>query len=418
MGNTLIEKIAAAHSGRELARAGDVVEARPDLCLLDLAEFAAAAAAASRTEVLLRDPRLLLVIERAFAGGDAGALRQARAALAAAGAGHAGPARGGVLGVEALDRGAARPGGLLIGCDPHLGGAGTLGCASAIGTSDAVAAALASGAIAFAVPQTIAVRVRGTAGRWCSGRDVALHLAAELELGPGAPCFEIGGPALDALDVVERAHIASQLRCDGAGEVLLAPDEKALTWLRARTATLLRPILPDTDAHYAALIEIDVAGLEPLVRCPGTGRRSLPVGALPEIAVEQVVIGPTAGGRIEDLRLVARLLKEHGVAEGVRLMVVPASQRAYLHAAEEGIVATLLRTGAVVLPPAANAWEYDAPPSLAAGERCLATTYRAATSAVSGAEVYLASTAVAAATAVIGRIAHPDEVLRSRREAV
>jgi 3-isopropylmalate/(R)-2-methylmalate dehydratase large subunit len=198
------------------------------------------------------------------------------------------------------------------------------------------------------------------------------------------------------------------------------PDESAFAWLRARTAGKLEGLLPDVDAVYEENSNISVDGLEPMVAPAGSPAGARRLGDLPEVPLDQVVIGSESGGRIEDLRLAARLLKEHNVHPDVRLVIIPGNQRAKLHAVEEGLVTTFLRSGAVVAAPSCGLWADDSSGTVGAGETCLSTCLAggAGRQGPVGADAYLASPAVAAASAVMGRIAHPDEVLRSRREAV
>ncbi|MBI4882093.1 MAG: hypothetical protein HY812_20890, partial [Planctomycetes bacterium] len=284
-----------------------------------------------------------------------------------------------------------------------------------------IAAALQGGGARLAVPPSSRWRFAGAPGRWCSGTDLILHALAALgaEAARGS-AVELCGPALERLFLVERLAMSVLAGHGGAAAAFCYPDEAALAWLRARSTRTLKPLLPDSGAAYRDARDIDVDDLEPMAapaRALCTGRR---LSELPEIPLDQVVIGGGSGGRIEDLRLVARLLKEHGVHAGVRLLVIPGNQRAFQHAVDEGCAASLLRCGALVAAPTCGLWDDPQLTTLGGAERCLATSVAGcpAASLAPQAEVYVASPAVAAASAVLGRIAHPDEVLRSRREAV
>ena len=243
--------------------------------------------------------------------------------------------RGGPLPVEWIDSGGARPGGLVVGSDGHLTDGGALACLGLPLPDEALMSALAGQAVPLEVPSTLRIRLVGTPGRWCCGRDMMLRLLSEF--GPEAlrgRALELYGPALDRLGVVDRLGLTSLAFEAGARIVLCGTDETMLAWLRARTAKPLEHLLADSDAAYEVVREIDLEGLEPMVALSPSPFGARRLSELREVSVDQVVIGSRSGGRIEDLRLAARLLKEHSVHENLRLLVIPGSQRAFQHAAE------------------------------------------------------------------------------------
>jgi len=427
MGSTLIEKILAAHSGGQAVRPGDRADAQPDQIVLDErsagrlldrieAAGAPAVARADRLRVIPGhfipriDPRQASIYGRLARFAKQHRLK----GLMALG-------RGGSLPVEWMDAGGALPGGLVVGSDGHLTDAGAVACAGLPVPFDALVSALAGAPVSLEVPETIRVRLAGVPGRWCSGRDLMLRLLSEL--GPevlSGRALELYGPALDRLDVVDRLAMSSLAFEAGARIALCATDETALAWLRARIAAPLEHLLPDGDAVYEQVLELDLDGQEPMIALSPSPFQVRRLSELPDLAVDQVVIGSRSGGRIEDLRMAARLLKEHTVSDNLRLLVIPGSHKAFQHAAEEGLVAILIRSGALVAAPTSGLFEAEAGGTLGENEVCVTTTTAnpAGFQGPPSSKIHLVSPAVAAATAVIGRLAHPDEVLRSRRESV
>ncbi len=412
MALTLAEKILAKAAGKDAVLPGDALDVRVDLFALGVGSVRSlpvAPAAPAAPE------RIAMLLDRHAPGDRKDAIARARE-LAAAHRLRAfvPPAEGGVLGVELLDRGLALPGAFVVGDDAALVAAGAVGALAFVLDDSNLSRALESGSIRTSVPRTLRVQIDGALGRWASGTDVGHKLRAQIprELAAGA-VIELSGPAIDRLEVVERLAAIAALQDLGARSILLVPDERALTWLRTRSAELIRTALPDAGARTDSL-QVELDGLVPLVRPPGADEAARPVTALVETPIRCVRCGPGVGGRVEDLRLLARLLKDHAIHRDSELVVVPASRRHFLHAAEEGALATLLRAGALVASPvddgAARFPEHD----LMDGEFGFATTRPSGPSG----RMFTGSVAVAAATASFGRLAHPDELLRQQREAV
>ncbi len=421
MAQTLVEKIIAAHSGRDAVRPGEeiafacdavVFSEREADAVLDRLEERGGVIAGVRVAVLpdrfvaVEDPSRLAVYRRLAEFGD----RPDVELVVPIG-------RSGLSSVELVDRGFATPGGTLAGCDPSLVACGALASLAVLRDPVGLADALADGSVTRPVPASRRIRIQGETGRWCMGVDVMLHLLRMTEEGEDRDAaLELSGVPIERLDVVDRlAFVATGIGL-GAAAVFCLPDDRTLAWLRARTDRDVRALLPDRDAEYAAARDLDVKGLEPMVAPldrPRAGRR---ISEMPDVPLDQVVLGGRVGGRVEELRVAARLLKEHPVHHNVRLVVMPATQRAFLHAVDEGLIGTFIRCGAVVAAPTSGIWGGEDRTTAGPGEHVLTTDPTPVPA--TGAEVYVASAAVAAASAALGRIAHPDEVLRSRREAV
>ncbi len=408
MALTLTEKILARVAGRDSVLPGDEVDVRPDLVALGADALPAAGIVPASPE------RIALLIDRWAPGDGQGRVAHARTFAAA----HrvrafVPPAESGALAVELLDRGLAQPGRLVVGADPMVALCGAAGALALVLDEADRERAIASGVVRVVVPRTLRVTVDGTLGRWASGADVGHHLLATLPRDRVAgAALELGGPIVERLEVTERIALVAALVDAGARAIVLVPDERTLTWLRTRTADLVRNALP--DAHAAADdLRVVLDGQVPLVHPPGAVTESRPVTALPNTPLRAIRIGPTVGARVEDLRLLARLLKDHSLHKDVGLVIVPASRRHFLHSVEEGTLAILLRAGALVLSPVDAGATRLPGADLAAGDVGLATV-----GGLAGGNVFRAGVAVAAASAAFGRLAHPDELLRQQREAV
>ena len=423
MGLTLAEKILAAHADRESVAVGDTLEVPYDVCFLSQ-EDAGGLAPRVGERVASQPERVVVIEDRLPVGEEEIAARaRANAMISRLGLSHVALGRGGVARHELVERGHATPGRLVVGIDRALPVYGALGAFGWRTDADAAADAIVSGRVKVTVPPTLKLTLRGVPGRWASGNDVAMSAVMALQGSDlDGRAVEIDGETIARMEMCDRLRVAQMVAELGPSTVFTTIDETSLTWLRARSAEPMKPWIPDQGATYEQAVVHDVDRLEPVVALPGgrdEPREAKRITALPSVPVDLVVIGGTAGGRIEDLRGAAKMLKEHPVHPRVRLLILPATQKCIQHAIAEGLVSIFLRSGAVVHPPLSGVWEPELQ-ALGAGERCVATgrANRPGEHGVAGSEVFLASATVAAASAVMGRIAHPDEVLRSRREAV
>ena len=311
------------------------------------------------------------------------------------------------------EKGLVTAGDLVIGADSHTCTYGALGAfATGVGSTD-MAAGMAVGRTWFRVPSAIKVTLTGRPRRWVGGKDVILHLIGMIGVdGARYRSLEFTGEGVAALSMDDRFTIANMAIEAGAKNGLFPVDEKTLAYLDEHGAKPPRIHEADPGAEYDSAIEIDLAGLEPTVAFPHLPSNTRRVRDAVEIAIDQVVIGSCTNGRISDLRIAAEVMRGRHVADGVRAIVIPATQRIYLKALEEGLIKTFVEAACVVSPPTCGPCLGGHMGILAKGERCIATTNRNFVGRMGHveSEVYLASPATAAASAVAGRIAAPDSI--------
>jgi len=325
----------------------------------------------------------------------------------------------GEMGVEhALlpEIGLVGPGDLVVGADSHTCTYGALGAlATGVGSTD-LAAAMATGRLWFRVPETTRVLATGEFARWVGGKDLILHLIGMIGVdGARYQSLEFAGPAAGALSVEGRLTVANMAIEAGGKAGIFPPDEKTREYVEPRRKREFDYDLarPDEGAVYVRTVEIDVGGLVPLVARPHLPSNVAPAAGLGDVRIDQAVIGSCTNGRMEDLRLAAEVLRGRKVARGVRLIVIPATQAIYRQAMDEGLFAIFLDAGAAISTPTCGPCLGGHMGCLAKGERAVATTNRNFVGRMGHpeSEVYLAGPAVAAASAVAGRIASPEEVV-------
>ncbi len=457
MGLTMTEKILARKAGRETVRPGDFIEIEPDLGLgnditapLAIEEFRKAGG--SRVTF---PERTYLVPDHFTPNKDILSAEQVKVLRE-----FAGEQKGvcffeqGEVGVEhALlpEIGAVRPGMLIIGADSHTCTYGALNAfATGVGSTD-LAGFLLTGKAWLKVPPAIRVVMKGTPGPWTGGKDLILYLIGRISVsGATYRALEFEGPAIDGLSVEGRLSMANMAIEAGAKNGIFPADRKVEAFLRLAGAnaavpagalkrsafagatggvpsTELRatsslpgePVSADPDAGYERVIELDVGGLPPQVAFPHLPENTRPVRESKDVRIHQAVIGSCTNGRIEDLRVAARVMKGRKVARGVRCLIIPATARVWRQAMEEGLFTVFLDAGAVISPPTCGPCLGGHMGILASGERCVATTNRNFVGRMGHrtSEVYLASPATAAASAVTGVLTSP-EVLMEGMEGV
>jgi len=308
-----------------------------------------------------------------------------------------------------------KPGDLEVGADSHTCTGGALGAfATGMGSTD-VAIAIALGKTWLRVPRTFKVHVTGEMPARVCSKDLMLHLIGMLGAdGATYKALEFCGPTIDAMPMSERLTLANMAVEAGAKTGLCASDEITREFLAAHGRERdFREMRADADAEYERVIEIDVAGLVPMVAFPHTVDNTKRIGEAGEVAIEQVFIGSCTNGRLEDLRVVAGMVKGKRRAKGTRVIVTPASPRVLRGALDEGIVTTLVDFGATVTTPGCGACLGVHGGVLGDGESCLATTNRNFKGRMGNPEgfIYLASPATAAATAINGKISDPREMV-------
>lgn len=416
---TLVEKILAQHAGRETVAPGESVRVVPNVVALDEDVVARLALDRLPPEAIV-DGRRIVVFEEGFRAAEGGRWREldrsARAFAGIAGAQFVAAGRGGAQVVELADRGLAGPGDLVVSSARGARALGVLGAVVLEPDDATLRALIGDPALDVDVMRTVRVTLHGKPGRWASGRDLGERAVGVVGDACVGAAVQFDGVAYAELELPERIAFADAFVAAGVRSITCVPDERSLAWVRARSARLVRPIVPDPGAVIERTIDVDVDGVDPVVRSCVPAAPPKSVANLPTMGLAGVVLGGEHGGRIDDLRLAARLLKEHPIADDLTLIVVPGSQRALQHAAEEGLLTVLVRAGALIAQPSAGLFSGPRGCVATAGDRWLFTTRPEGVP--DGVHALLAGGAVAIASAVLGRVGHPDEVLRRLRETV
>ncbi|MFC1916076.1 3-isopropylmalate dehydratase large subunit [Chloroflexota bacterium] len=323
--------------------------------------------------------------------------------------------RGGIDHVLLPEQGLVLPGEVVIGADSHTCTYGALGAfATGVGSTD-VAAAMATGDIWMKVPSTIKFVYHGSLGKWVGGKDLILYTIGEIGVdGARYSAMEFTGDAIDALSMDGRFTMANMAIEAGAKVGLFRVDNKTQLYIKSRAQRPYNVFESDGDAEYSQIIEYDVSGIEPQVALPHSPANTKPVSEVGDIEINQAVIGSCTNGRLDDLRVAAQILKGKRVHPGVRCIVIPGSQQVYLDALIEGIIEIFVASGAAVSTPTCGPCCGLHMGILADGERCISTTNRNFVGRMGSpkSEVYLSNPAVAAASAITGKISSPDELIK------
>jgi 3-isopropylmalate/(R)-2-methylmalate dehydratase large subunit len=322
----------------------------------------------------------------------------------------------GEMGIEHVilpEKGLVLPGDVVVGADSHTCTYGALGAfATGMGSTD-IAIAMATGEIWMKAPPTIKFIFHGRPGKWVGGKDLILYLIGDIGVdGALYSALEFHGEAVDKLGMDGRFTMSNMAIEAGGKAGLFHVDAKTRSYLKGRTSRKYTEYRSDPDAAYARVIEYDVSKIEPQVAFPHLPSNTRPISQAGHISIDQVVIGSCTNGRIDDLRLAASILKGRKVYPYLRCIILPGSQQVYLDAMQEGLVEIFIKAGAAVSTPTCGPCLGGYMGILAAGERCVSTTNRNFVGRMGHvkSEVYLANPAVAAASAVAGRIAGPEEI--------
>jgi len=416
---TITQKILAAHCGREYVEPGELILAKVDIALgnditapLAIREFRESGARR------VFDPERVVLVADHFAPNKdiPSAIQCQMLREFAREQGLAHHYEGGDMGVEhALlpEKGIVVPGDLVIGADSHTCTYGALGAfATGVGSTD-LAAAMITGECWFRVPESIRLVYQGKPGPWVTGKDLILHTIGDLGVdGARYMAMEFTGEAIGHLDMAARFTMANMAVEAGAKNGIMAPDDQTLAYVQPRALRPWQVLASDPEAPYAFEKTYDVSHLEPQVALPPSPENVRPLSRVGEVRIDQAVIGSCTNGRLEDLRLAARVLKGRKAAKGVRLIIIPATPWIYSQALEEGLLKIFLEAGAVVSPPTCGPCLGGHMGILAPGEVAIATTNRNFVGRMGHPQsfVYLANPAVAAASAVAGYITGPDDL--------
>ena len=417
MGRTFAEKVLAKNAGLDSAKAGDIVDARPDFVLShDNTADISRKFLSIGTDKVWDPDRIVIVLDHCVpAATEKYALNHKviRDFVREQDIANFYDINSGVCHQVMAEKGHALPGNLVLGADSHTTSYGAFGTFSAgVGRSE-VAAIYATGRLWLRVPQTIRIQISGKLPNRLSPKDLILYIIGEL--GADAAIYkavEFAGETVSDLSVGGRMTLCNMGAEMGAKIAYVAPDYRVFDWLRFRTDSKYEVVVSDADAQYEKTVEFDVASLVPQVACPHTVDNVKPVNELRDVKIDQVLIGTCTNGRVEDLKEAAEILKGKSIGKGMRLLVFPASTEVYREALSEGIIETLSESGAVIMNPGCGPCLGAHEGALAPGEICLSTANRnfKGRMGCKDAEVYLASPATAAATALRGVITDPRDV--------
>lgn len=420
MGMTMTQKILAAHAGLDSVQAGQLILAELDLVLgnditspVAIKEFAKL----GKDSVFDKD-KVTMVMDHFAPNKDIKAAEQCKMCREFCGEKEITHFYDvGEMGIEhALlpEKGLVTAGDVVIGADSHTCTYGALGAFSTgVGSTD-MACGMAVGKAWFKVPSAIKVELTGSLKPYVSGKDVILHLIVRIGVdGALYRSLEFSGEGLSSLTVADRLCIANMAIEAGAKNGIFAVDQAALDYLRAHGAREPRVYSADPDAQYDEVVRIDLSQIEPTVAFPHLPENARTFSQIGDVKIDQVVIGSCTNGRLEDLQAAAEILKGRKCAKGVRVIIIPATQQVYLDAMEQGLLKIFIESGAVVSTPTCGPCLGGHMGILAQGERAVTTTNRNFVGRMGHptSEVYLASPATAAASALTGRITSPWEVM-------
>ncbi|HCW80298.1 MAG TPA: 3-isopropylmalate dehydratase large subunit [Ruminococcaceae bacterium] len=425
MAMTMTQKILAGHAGLSSVKPGQLIQAKVDLVLGN--DITAPVAVkrfeeAGLSSVFSRD-RIALVMDHFTPNKDIKAAQQCKCVREFARKhGIINFFDVGQMGIEhALlpEKGLVVPGGLYIGADSHTCTYGALGAFSTgVGSTD-MAAAMARGTCWFKVPGALRFRLHGKPKKWVSGKDVILTIIGITGVdGARYKSMEFCGDGLINLTEDDRLCMANMAIEAGAKNGIFEVDGVTLRYVKSHSKKPYRIFKADEDAEYEKTYDIDLGKIESTVAFPHLPSNTHPVSECKNIKIDQAVIGSCTNGRIEDLRTAAEIIGGRKVAPGVRCIIIPATQRIYMQAMEEGLLKAFVEAGCAVSTPTCGPCLGGHMGVLAEGERAVSTTNRNFVGRMghTKSEVYLASPAVAAASAIAGRIAEPDEVIGRRNQ--
>ena len=418
MSYTIAEKILLKHSGQKSIKPGEFIQAKVDVALANdiTAPLAISEFKKSGFKKVFDKNKIVLVPDHFAPAKDLKSANQCKIlADFAKEQGIKNYFEIGCMGIEhALlpEKGIVMPGDLIIGADSHTCTYGALGAyATGMGSTD-LARAYIDGKCWLKVPASLKFIYKGKLNKWVGGKDLILYTIGQIGVdGALYKVMEFCGPVIRKLGMDDRFSMCNMAIEAGARAGLIEPDEKTKQYV-AGFKRKPKFYYSDADAHYEKTYEWDVAELEPQVACPHLPSNVKPVSSLKNIKIDQSVIGSCTNGRISDLRIAASLLKGKKVAKGVKLIIFPATQKIYLQAVKEGLAEIFVKAGGVFSTPTCGPCLGGHMGILADGEVAIATTNRNFLGRMGSPKsfVYLSNPAVAAASAITGKITHPAKI--------
>ncbi len=416
---TLAEQILAAHSGKSKVSPGEFISVKTDVVLANDITAPIAIREFHRLGVSkVFDPnKIILVPDHFCPNKDIHSAEQAKMMRDFAHEHKLVYFEVGEMGIEHVilpEKGLVVPGDVVVGADSHTCTYGALGAfATGMGSTD-IAVAMATGEIWMKVPPTMKFVYHGRLNKWVGGKDLILFTIGNIGVdGALYSAMEITGEAVDALSMDGRFTMANMAIEAGGKAALFRVDKTTRAYLKGRARREYTEYASDPDTQYTRIIEYEASQIEPQVAFPHIPSNTRPISQVGNVPIDQVVIGSCTNGRLDDLRLAASILKGKKVNSNLRCIILPGSQRVYLDALKEGLIEDFIVAGAAVSTPTCGPCLGGHMGILAAGERCISTTNRNFIGRMGSnkSEVYLSNPAVAAASAILGRIAGAEEVV-------
>ncbi len=419
MGMTMTQKILAAHAGLQSVTAGQLIKAKLDMVLGNDITSPVAIKEFEKVGVdkVFDKNKIAIVPDHFTPNKDIKSAEQVKVCREfSKKMGIVNFFEVGQMGVEhALlpEKGLVVPGDVVIGADSHTCTYGALGAFSTgIGSTD-MAAGMVTGEAWFKVPEAIKFVLKGKPRKWVGGKDVILHIIGMIGVdGALYKSMEFTGDGVSALSMDDRFAMANMAIEAGGKNGIFEVDEKTVEYVKEHSLRTYEVFKADEDAVYSEVYEIDLSSIKPTVAFPHLPENARTIDNVGEVTIDQVVIGSCTNGRIEDMRVAAEVLKGKKVHENVRCIIIPATQKIWKQAMNEGLFDIFIEAGAAVSTPTCGPCLGGHMGILAKGERAVATTNRNFVGRMGHpeSEVYLAGPAIAAASAVAGKIAGPDEI--------
>jgi 3-isopropylmalate/(R)-2-methylmalate dehydratase large subunit len=421
VGKTIAEKILAAHTKSSSFQPGDIIKVDVDVALANdiTAPIAIESVKGSGVEKIAHPEKVVFVLDHFTPNKDIASANQCKYvrdfALQQAIEKFFDGGEAGVEHALLPEKGLVLPGDLIIGADSHTCTYGALGAfATGVGSTD-LAAAMMTGQAWMKVPRTMKFVFDGKPLPWVGGKDLILYLIGKIGVdGALYRVMEMGGPAVSALTLSDRLSMSNMAIEAGAKAGIIEADAKTLSYIKPRAKRPYTVYTSDKDAQYESVTVFDCANIEPQVAFPHLPENTKGVSEAGDVKIDQVVIGSCTNGRIEDLRIAAEIMKGNKVKKGLRCLILPATPEVFRQALAEGLIETFLQAGSIIGPPTCGPCLGGHMGILAKGERALSTTNRNFVGRMGdpASEVYLCGPAVAAASAVIGKISAPQEVVK------
>ena len=416
---TLAGKILTAHSDKKEISPGEFLNIRVDLVLANDVTAPLAIKEFQRLGISkVFDPKKVVMVPDHFCPNkDIKSAEQAKLIREFAGEQGLIYFEVGRMGIEHVllpEKGLVLPGQVVVGADSHTCTYGALGAfTTGMGSTD-IAVAMATGKIWMKVPLTIKFIYHGALPEWVGGKDLILYTIGDIGVdGALYSVMEFTGEAIDELPMDGRFTMANMAIEAGAKAGIFNIDDKTKEYVATHSNKAYSTYQSDEDAEYVKIIEYDVSKIEPQIAFPHLPSNTKPVSQVGDIKLDQVVIGSCTNGRLSDLRVAARILRGKQIHPKLRCIIIPGTQRVYLDALREGLIESFVEAGAAVSTPTCGPCLGGHMGVLAAGERCLSTTNRNFVGRMGSpqSEVYLSNPAIAAASAILGRIGNPEEVI-------